>query len=36
MICFGYIIVNTVHIGDNQDDDDDKDNNKLLFINVLA
>jgi len=36
MVCSGYIIVNTVHIGDNQDDDDDDDDNNLLVINVLA
>jgi len=35
MICFRHIIVNTLHIGDNQDDNDN--NNKLLlFINVVT
>jgi hypothetical protein len=31
MVCFGYIIVNTMHKGDNKDDDyvyDNNDNNK--------
>jgi hypothetical protein len=27
MVCFRYIIVNTLHKGDNKDDDDDDDNN---------
>jgi len=27
MVCFRYIIVNTLHRGDNKDDDDDDDNN---------
>jgi hypothetical protein len=27
MICFRYIIVNTLHKGDNKDDDDDDSNN---------
>jgi len=27
VICFRYIIVHTVHEGDNKDDDDDDDNN---------
>ena len=27
MVCFWYIIVNTLHKGDNKDDDDDNDNN---------
>ena len=26
MFCLGYIIVNTLHKGDNKDDDDDGDN----------
>jgi hypothetical protein len=26
MVCFSYIIVNTLHKGDNNDDDDDDDN----------
>ena len=36
MVCSGYINVNNVHIGENQDDDDDNNNNNLLVINVLA
>jgi len=27
MVCFRYVIVNTVHTGDNKDDDDDNDGN---------
>ena len=27
MVCFRYIIVNTLHKSDNRDDDDDDDNN---------
>ena len=27
MVCVRYIIVNTLHKGDNDDDDDDEDNN---------
>jgi hypothetical protein len=27
MVCFRYIIVNTLHKGDNKDDDDDNNNN---------
>jgi hypothetical protein len=27
MVCFRYIIVNTLHKGDNKDDDDDDNNN---------
>jgi hypothetical protein len=27
MVCFSYIIVNTMHKGDNKDDDDDDDDN---------
>ena len=27
MVCFRYIIVNTLHKGDNKDDDDDDDDN---------
>jgi len=27
MVCFRYIIVNTLHKGDNKDDDNDDDNN---------
>jgi len=32
MVCFRYIIVNTLHKGDkNDDDDDDDDNNKAPY-----
>jgi len=27
MVCFRYVIVNTLHKGDNKDDDDDDDDN---------
>ena len=27
MVCFRYVIVNTLHKGDNKDDDDDNNNN---------
>jgi hypothetical protein len=27
MVCFRYLIVNTLHTGDNKDDDDDDDDN---------
>jgi hypothetical protein len=30
MVCFRYIIVNTVHRGDDDDDDDDNNNNNNL------
>jgi len=30
MICFRYIIVNILHIGDTNDDDDDDDNNNKV------
>ena len=33
MVCFRYIIVNIVHIGDNKGDDDDDDNNNNINNN---
>jgi hypothetical protein len=30
MVCFRYIIVNTLHKGDNKDDDDNNNNNNLM------
>jgi len=42
MVCFRYIIVNTVHMSDNRDDDDDDDddnyynNNNNTFISVMT
>jgi hypothetical protein len=30
MVCFRYIIVNTLHKGDKKDDDDDDDNNNII------
>ena len=39
MVCFRYIIVNTVHQGDNKDDDDDddddEDNTKYILIGFV-
>ena len=36
MVCFRYIIVNTLHKGDNKDDDDDDDNNyNYYFVTLL-
>jgi len=32
MVCFRYIIVNTVHRGDNKDADDDDDDNNFNTI----
>jgi hypothetical protein len=31
MVCFRYIIVNTLHKGDNKDKDDDDDNNNNVY-----
>jgi len=38
MVCFRYIVVNTVHRGDNKDDDDDDDddNNNNNFNTILT
>ena len=40
MVCFRYIIVNTLHKGDNKDNDDDDDddvnNNNNFLINYTA
>jgi len=35
MVCFGYIIVNTLHKSDNKDDDDDNNNNSLMLMRWL-
>ena len=39
MVCFRYIIVNTLHKGDNKDDDDDDDdnddNNKFIHYYIM-
>jgi hypothetical protein len=32
MVCFGYIIVNTLYKGDNKDDDDDDDDDNSLLL----
>jgi hypothetical protein len=36
MVCFRYIIVNTLHKGDNKDDDEDydDDNNNVFKIKI--
>ena len=37
MVCFRYIVVNIVHVGDKRDDDDDDDNNNnLLSYNLYS
>jgi len=38
MVCFRYIIVNTLHKGDNKDnnDDDNNNNDNNIFINYTA
>jgi len=36
MVCFRYIIVNTVHKGDYKDDDNDNDNNNNNNNNLTA
>jgi len=35
MVCFGYVIVNTLHKSDNNDDDDDDDDNNNNNNNLL-
>ena len=32
MVCFRYIIVNTLHKGDNKDDDNNNNNNNRPYI----
>jgi hypothetical protein len=34
MICFRYIIVNTLHKGDNKDDDDDSNSEDVMGIQI--
>jgi hypothetical protein len=36
MVCFRYIIVNTLHKGDNKSDDDDDDDNGLRSGEVIC
>ena len=36
MVCFRYMIVNTLRKGENKDDDDDDDNNNNKIANVRA
>jgi hypothetical protein len=35
MVCFRYIIVNTLHKGDKKDDDDDDDDNNNNANNLM-
>jgi hypothetical protein len=35
MFCFRYIIINTLHGGDNEDDDDDDDDNNKVNFTLL-
>ena len=35
MVCFRYIIINTLHKGDKKDDDDDDNNNKATVFTAI-